>query len=363
MAQAASIIEPDVVTSVPPVPFAATCIATGVHSRDREAWLRARRRGLGGSEVAAILGWHPYKSALEVYAEKAGFEVPSSAAANEAALWGQLFEPVILDEYRRRSGRSVLPSGELMQSRARTWVLVTPDGVQPECESMPAWAAGDGLLEVKTTGNGAAWYEEIPAYVQTQVQHQMLVTGALWNTLVWLPFPERKMQWLDVAPHREFQAMLAAKCDEFWVRVLERRPPDPDESDSARRALLAMYPKLVDEIIEFDDSAVPIADELDAINAALRALETRKDLITNRVLQQLGEQKAGLLPDGRYFNSWIVEGTAERRGYRACRLMAPRKKPHPLPVDTRALSLDPSDEIVKLLQASLEQVQRGGQDV
>lgn len=359
----------DVVTSVPPPPFAAHCISTGIHSRDRDAWLRARRRGLTGSEVAAILGLHPYKSALEVYADKVGAEVDSDVA--EVALWGQLFEPAILAEYGRRSGRIVIPSGELLQSREREWWLVTPDGVQLEGPNMPPWAVGPGLAEVKTTGMGAAWYEELPGYVQVQVQHQMLVTGALWATVPWLPFPERKLDWLDIEPHREFQAMLGEKCDGFWLRVLERRPPDPDGSGSARNAILALNPRLDDEIIEFDEGAIEIADELEAINDAVRELEARKDLINNRVLHTLGAQKAALLPDGRYFNSWITDPSSSkcscglvhstRKGFRACRLMQPRKKPHPLPIAQRTLSLDASPEIMALLEASLEMVHRGQQ--
>lgn len=355
----------DIVTSVSPRPFDAHCIATGVHSRDRAAWLRARRRGMTGSEVAAILNLHPYKSALEVYAEKIGADVANDVG--EVALWGQLFEPAILQEYARRTGRTVVPSGELLQSRVREWWLVTLDGIA--LDGAPAWAVGPGVVEAKTTGLGAAWHEEIPAYVQVQIQHQMLVTGALWGALPWLPFPERKLQWLDVEPHREFQAMLGEKCDEFWLRVNERRPPNPDGSDSARNAILALNPRLDDEIIEFDGAAVAIADELEQINAAVRELEARKDLINNRVLHVLGEQKAALLPDGRYFNSWITEASesrcscgavhATRKGFRACRLMQPRKKPHPLAIETRKLTMQPSGEIADLLRASLELVHRG----
>lgn len=348
----------DVVTSAHH-PLAATCKPLGIYSRDRATWLRARRQGLTGSDVAAVLGLHPYKSALEVYAEKIGLDVDDGGRASEAALWGQLFEPVILDEYARRTGRRVVHSGELLQSHERAWFLVTPDALQPEGPNMPPWAVGHGLAECKTTGQGEKWFEEIPAHVQVQTQHQMLVSGVLWLTIPWLPFPERELQWVDVAPHREFQAMLRDKCDEFWGRVLQRRPPDPDGSDSARRAILAMNPRLDDEVIEFDESGVRIADELEMINGALKELEARKDLINNRVLHTLGDQKAGVLPDGRYFNSWIVEGTEGRRGFRACRLMPPRKKPHTLPVAKRQIVLDPSDELVKLLRASLEQVRRG----
>lgn len=355
----------EIVTSVPPRPFEAHCIATGIHSRDRESWLRARRHGLTGSEVAAVLGLHPYKSALEVYAEKIGAEVANDVG--EVALWGQLFEPAILQEYARRTGRTVVPAGELLQSRQREWCLVTLDGIA--LDGAPPWAVGPGVVEAKTTGLGEAWFEALPAHVQVQVQHQMLVTGALWASVPWLPFPERKLQWVDIEPHREFQAMLGEKCDEFWLRVLQRRPPNPDGSDSARNAILALNPRLDDEIIEFDEAAVAIADEIEQINDAVKRLEARKDLINNRVLHTLGEQKAALLPDGRYFNSWITDPSesrcscgqvhTSRKGFRACRLMQPRKKPHPLPVGTRSLTMQPSGEIADLLRASLELVKRG----
>jgi putative phage-type endonuclease len=350
--------------SAPP-PFAATCIATGIHSTDRDTWLRARRRGLAGSDVAAVLNLHPYKSAIEVYADKV-VGSPANDTAGEVALWGQLFEQPILAEFARRTGRAIAPCGELMQSRQRAWWLATPDGVQ--LDGAPPWAVGPGLCEVKMTS--LDWLEEIPAYVHVQVQHQMLVTGALWNSIVWLPVPDRRLQWIDVGPHREFQAMLGEKCDEFWLRVLERRPPDPDGSESARRALTALHPHLDDEVVELDAGAEDIADEVENISAAIRDLEARKSLIYNRVLHVLGEQKVGLLDSGRYFNSWAV---AERdvkctscdavhgvvRGFRACRLMPARKKPHALPLEMRELSIKPSAEIARLLEASIELLRRG----
>ena len=36
----------------------------------RDAWLAERRKGIGASDVAAILGEDPRRSALSVYAEK-----------------------------------------------------------------------------------------------------------------------------------------------------------------------------------------------------------------------------------------------------------------------------------------------------
>lgn len=344
-------------------PFPGICRGSGVRQIDRERWLRERKLGLGGSEVAALFGLHPYKSALEVYVDKTG-ELAANDAG-EVALWGQLFEEPILREYARRSGREILYSNELLMRLDRPWHRCTPDAIQ--LTRPPAGCSGPGIAECKMTGFGN-WDEEIPPHVLVQVQHELWVTGAEWGTLVWLPVPERKLRHLDMMPNRPFQELLAATVDAFWTRVVTRSPPDADGSDSARRALFSLEPELVDECVEFDDQAGDIADELDAINRAVKELEARKDLIGNRVMQALGPYKVGLLPDGRYWNSWRCEprqevcrgcGGVHRTvdGFRASRLMAPRKKPHGIARETRSLSVASSSETQRLL-ASLAEVQR-----
>ncbi len=345
-------------------PFDDACQATGVTQDDRERWLAARRSGLGGSEVAAVLGIHPYKSALEVYADKCGL-LPPEGETSEVARWGTIFEGPILEEFARRTGREVVRSNELLRSRLRPWQTVTPDAVQ--YSGVPKGCSGPGLAECKTTGFGD-WQEQIPAHVLVQVQHGLAVTGAEWQTLVWLPFPERKLDWRDILPHADFQALLLERVDQFWKRVLDRRPPDADGSDSAKRALFALDPELVEECVELED-ADEIADELEEIAETLRRCEARKALISNRIIQVLGDCKVGLLEDGRYWNTYRVDGREEKcphclgtvrevNGYRASRLMKPRKKPHGRPIDRRRFDLRADVELSKLLEASLEGASR-----
>lgn len=340
-------------------PFSA-CIASGIVQADRERWLRARQLGLGGSEVAALFGLHPYKSALEVYADKIE-AAPANDTTSEVALWGQLFEAPILAEYARRSGRHIVLSNQLFIRKDRPWHRCTPDAIQLSLP--PAGAEGPGIGECKMTGYGD-WNEEMPAHVQVQVQHEMWVTEAQWGTLIWLPVPERKLQHRDYFPHAEFQALLAETVDAFWTRVVERRPPDADGSESSKRALYRLDPSLMDECVELGDGALEVADELERINLSLKQLEARKELIGQRVIQTLGPYKIGLLEDGRYWTSWTTEPRQEScvcgrvhrtvAGFRASRLLPPRKKPHGVAREFRSLSLAPEGELEQLLRATLE---------
>ncbi len=59
-----------------------------------EEWLKWRMKGIGGSDVAAILGISKWKSALELWLEKTG-QADDSFTDNEAMMWGRIMEPIL----------------------------------------------------------------------------------------------------------------------------------------------------------------------------------------------------------------------------------------------------------------------------
>lgn len=67
------------------------CHADRARQRSKE-WVNKRMATIGGSEVAALMGWNPYSSLMDVVAAKIGF---SSFGNNPACQWGSLFEQVI----------------------------------------------------------------------------------------------------------------------------------------------------------------------------------------------------------------------------------------------------------------------------
>ena len=56
---------------------------------NRAEWLKARRSGIGGSDVAAILGLNRYKSALDIYNDKISTEEPKDQQS-ESAYFGTI---------------------------------------------------------------------------------------------------------------------------------------------------------------------------------------------------------------------------------------------------------------------------------
>ncbi len=329
--------------------FAEHCEWTGATSDERETWLATRREGVGGSDAAAIMGVNDYASELAVYVDKIG-KAPPDDGASEVAEWGRIFEGPIVKEYARRSERRVVRGGRLMRSLGARHHLVTLDGVQ--LTRPPPWAKGPGVAEVKTTGYGNRYDEGIPVDVQVQIQWELAVTGAEWATCIWLPFPERRLQWLDIEPHREFQEVLRERVDAFWQRVQRREPPDPDGSESSQLALRALYPDDTEEVIRIT-GACSIADEYERNKAAIKVLEQRQGLIKNMLAATIREAKYALLDDGRYWGTAYYQPRknlckhcagvlSEVGSYRTYTLRDPRKKAFAPVSAIRHLQMEPA---------------------
>ncbi|MFE7461774.1 YqaJ viral recombinase family nuclease [Nocardiopsis terrae] len=141
-----------------------------------KAWHDARRQGIGGSDVAAVLGFVPkYSSPLKVFLEKRG-ELPKqhrSASLEEAADFGRLMEPIIREQWAKRTGHQfVLAPGTLARPDA-PWMRVNLDGVAIEGEGRY------GVLECKNRSEYQLgdWEGGIPDPVAVQAMWGMAVTG------------------------------------------------------------------------------------------------------------------------------------------------------------------------------------------
>lgn len=73
---------------------------------DKLKWLKERQKGIGGSDVGAILGINKWKSPFEVYIDKTE-EITEIKEAGEAAYWGSILEEQVAKEFALRTGKKV----------------------------------------------------------------------------------------------------------------------------------------------------------------------------------------------------------------------------------------------------------------
>ena len=77
------------------------------HSID---WHKARRKGLGGSDIAAILGISKWRTPMDVWVEKMGLVEPSEESY--AMMRGRILEDAIAQWYGEFTGFDLHPGEE-----------------------------------------------------------------------------------------------------------------------------------------------------------------------------------------------------------------------------------------------------------
>lgn len=268
---------------------------------DSTDWLKQRMAFVGASEAAAIMGASKYEDALSVYLRKRG--LAPEKEETEPMRWGKLLEAPIAQEFAERTGRRVFGGGELMRSAIYPFMGCTLDREQSSVEH-----ADPGVLEIKTAGPWMLddWQEGLPVAYQIQVQHQLVVTGRRWGSVVAL-IGGQQLKWADVELHEPFAKALIAKLEQFWRCVERGTPPPASMTEAGRAALDRMFPQDSGETIALSADAIEWYDELEQIAVQEGELRKRKTAIQARVIEQLGEATYGALPHGRgrFSAKWI----------------------------------------------------------
>jgi putative phage-type endonuclease len=107
-----------------------------------DAWREARKAGLGGSDISAVLGFSSYQSPWAVWAEKTGVRSWQDDDQSAAAELGCELEPWLLSKASRLLGVNVEQPGFRTYAHPQhRWRTCSPDGISPL-----------GLVECKTAG-------------------------------------------------------------------------------------------------------------------------------------------------------------------------------------------------------------------
>lgn len=140
-----------------------------------DEWLNARRFGLGGSDILAILGFSNYRTPWDVWAEKAGVRSWQDEGSHAADL-GKDLEPWLIEQASRILGVPVsAPAYRTYQHPEFGWQRCSPDAI----------AADGRLVEAKTAGlasgygTPAGWADDsIPLGYEFQVRWSLYVMNA-----------------------------------------------------------------------------------------------------------------------------------------------------------------------------------------
>lgn len=258
-------------------------------SLDEAAWTEARRSLVTASDVSAILGLNPYRSALEVWARKTGRMAAPDLSGNEPVYFGRLLEPVVVAEFGRRTGRVATPTNVLKRSRAYPWLGATEDfdteGEPGESKTGSSYALSD-------------WSEGMPAHYRPQLVTQCIVTGSArgWTAAL---LGGQRFVYDSVVPTDEECAAILAATAQFAACLHNDTPPVADGSTSAARALFALNPAAVPgKAVALLPDMVEVAEKFDEAKMRAAVAEGDCDLYANALRQFAGDAERLVLPGG-----------------------------------------------------------------
>jgi putative phage-type endonuclease len=241
------------------------------------SWGERRRRGIGASEVAGVVGRHPWSSPWSIWARKVGLipvaDEPKQDTDSDAARFGRDLEPITARWFHERTGLHVGGEQMMLRHPERPWARATIDGlVFDRATDLDDPVDALGVLELKYTGQSP--WALLPEYHALQVQWQLYVSGLChgWLAAFHTGFGRLAFRVYEVERDDVLIDDLVAEVERFWtVHVIGGQPPPVDGSEATTEALKAVYGA---------DVATEQSTELTA--GAAHAVELLRDAKANR---------------------------------------------------------------------------------
>lgn len=276
----------------------------------RDDWLNYRRRGIGGSDVAAILGVSPFRTARDIYYDKIGVVAVEPDESNWVPLEvGNLLEDLVARIFQKKTGYRVFKIKKMFYHSKHPFMLADVDYFV----ELPGGTIA--LLEIKTTNYNAKnhWWldgrEVVPVYYELQGRHYMAVMDydrvffcCLYGNT------EDEVMIREVKRDLAYEEELIYLEQEFWEGYVQRRipppyvedgdlvldsvrmygaPADPDADavslNTTQMAVLAQYLQLQQEKARFD--------------AESKRMEAAMKLLRGRIASEMGSSCKAV---GRY---------------------------------------------------------------
>ena len=288
---------------------------------DRDTWLAERRKGIGASEIAAVMGISPWESPFSLYWRKVN---GWSYAASAQMEWGTRLEDAIAQKYAHEHGDDWLVRPAGLMVGPEPWILGTPDRLLDT--AIPGIGIC-GVLELKTAHSADEWGEpgtdDIPVYYRAQVQWLMLVVGVDWAHVAVL---------IRGSDYREYEVLrdetdIAAMVDagrEFMARIESSDPPDIDSHSATLATLKRLHPDLEDAEVEVDSDVA--ANFLTAVEM-VRQAEQLKQSAEIQLRAAMGPAKRAVCGGERVASRSIYTvKESVRRAYTVDRLNPARNK-------------------------------------
>ena len=295
MSQVANCYEPEVVVDI--------------SNLTREEWLTYRRKGIGGSDVAAIMGVSPFATIRDLYNDKVGIE---PVVEEEESNWvakevGHRLEDLVAEIFSRKTGLTVFPVRKMFRHPNYPFMLADvdyfirfPDG-------------SFGILECKTCNYNAKskWDDDaIPINYEYQVRHYLAVMNMKKAYIACL-YGNNESEFVIRHIDRDYmeEENIIEQESYFWNEYVQKRivpayTGKPDLILASVRRYGGLADKSIPEITVSGlesknlERYLALAEEKSQIEKRKKEIESEQKALSVQFIEYMGPGCKAVLSDG-----------------------------------------------------------------
>ncbi|CDB35277.1 putative uncharacterized protein [Phascolarctobacterium sp. CAG:266] len=258
-----------------------------------DEWLKLRKSGIGGSDCAAACGLSRWKTRFELWLEKSSRFTQSSVG--EAAYWGRIMEPILRDEFSKRTGFEVKEMPAFFRSTANPFMQANIDG----CVNT---GNGYAILEIKTAGSYAVgdWEDGLPVEYYLQIQHYLGVIGAS-KAYVAVLLGGNKFSYQEIARDEDMIKNIIAMEQDFWNNYVVKNVPPPVVAED-KDLLSTLYPAVKQEGVALPENQIILFSRYMEAKQAFDEAQKAKDAAEAELKAVIKD--AGKVTCGAFTASW-----------------------------------------------------------
>lgn len=282
---------------------------------DREKWLIERSKGIGGSDIAAVLGVSPYSDPIKLYGEKVGLIVRDDMDEDYIEIGNEMEEFVARRFAKKHPEFQVVPA-PFIRSRIHPWIQCNIDRLLLNDKGVIV-----GVLEAKNAGGhqkrywGETGTDEAPPAFHAQV---------CWGAVTLKMNPVRVFEedyelpptngkpvqrfvavLIGGSDYREYPIPADDELDGIFVEagqrfmanhVIPHIPPQIDGSASSLELVKALYPVGFEPVRVATAKETGLLEQLKPIREAINKLSAQQGQIENLLKESIGTASGIIAP-------------------------------------------------------------------